>query len=238
MKQARRKRRRSQEKRERQDGRVLHHLCEIALEFRRADLRRAQLNPTHRRPRHDHRMDNDIVKPAAEGEKADIRRPKREAEHEARKLPGHQTHYTCGEDIQGDRTKFVEMWSRPGDAKADRHGDPCNHKLGDPLRQDLQHQRPNPSARHRKHDTEHAADRESENRANGQLFDISAIAAALRSATADSVDNTGIGASAQMRFLISTSCSAAAIAGASADIVNPNTSATRQLVRLATVVCK
>ena len=56
--------------------------------------------------------------------------------------------------------------------------------------------------------------------------------------TADNVDNTGKGASAQMRFLISTSCSATAITGASADTVNPNTSATRQLVRLATVVCK
>ena len=137
------------------------------LKFRRADCSRSQLNSTHRRPRHDHRLDNYFVKPAAEGEKADVRRPKREAEHQTRKLPGHQTHHTCGEDIQSHRTKFVEMWTRPGDAKADRHGDPCNHKLGDSLRHDLPHQRPNPSALHRKDDTEGAADRQSENRANG-----------------------------------------------------------------------
>ena len=55
---------------------------------------------------------------------------------------------------------------------------------------------------------------------------------------ADSVDNTGIGASAHMTFLISASCSAAAIAGANANIARPNTSAIRPLVRLAAVVCK
>ena len=55
---------------------------------------------------------------------------------------------------------------------------------------------------------------------------------------ADNVDNTGIGASAHMTFLISASCSAAAIAGANANIARPNTSAIRLLVRLATVVCK
>src|ERR1700684_2938198 len=117
MKQARCECCRSQEKGERQEARVLHHPYEIMLKFRGADCSRSQLNSTHRRPRHDHRLDNYFVKPAAEGEKADVRRPKREAEHQTRKLPGHQTHHTCGEDIQSHRTKFVEMWTRPGDAK-------------------------------------------------------------------------------------------------------------------------
>ena len=110
----------------------LHHLCEIALEFCRADLLRAQLDPTDRSPRPGHRGDDDILKPAAEGEQADIRRPKREAEHEARQVVVHRRHYACGEDIQGDRTELVKMRRRPGHAKANRHGDPSDHELGDP----------------------------------------------------------------------------------------------------------
>ena len=104
------------------------------------------------------------------------------------------------------------MWSRPGDAKADRHGDPCNHKLGDPLRHDLPHQRPNPAPAIASTipNTPPIVSPRIERMANCLYFSDRRSTAI---GTADSVDNTGKGASAQMRFLISTSCIATAING-------------------------
>jgi hypothetical protein len=56
-----------------------------------------------------------------------------------------QREFRCNafwETYLGDRTELVECGA--DQAKTDRDSDPCNHRLDDPLRQDLQHERLTP----------------------------------------------------------------------------------------------